>query len=356
MSVYSSSQLQSDNKNEHFTPSRSTSHYIKSPAIEDFPVSPPQATTTARKENFALSFYHSLSWVLGFKEKYSLLLFFIFGGGLLGFCLARSMMLNPKLIEEQTVPGEFFWFGRKMYKVNYYIHLYLTIIGGMLVGIQFLPGLRRRAVTLHRINGYIVLVCLLPGNITGSIIAVKSFGGEINAQSAYYILGIMIVFSGLVGIYNVKKQTRAHRKWMLRMVSYFATVITARVIMLIARSVISRVGTYYSVWRCDEMLYLFTDTAAAQELYPQCFGPGVNVSKVSVAVHASLDGTVLNVASAVRVTMGMALWVATIIHIIGVEIYIRKTESLNHNRYGYALEPLDYDGNGEPLWDYNQEK
>jgi hypothetical protein len=61
-----------------------------------------------------------------------------------------------------------------------------------------------------------VLFTLIVGNISGSIIARRSFGGELNVQSAYYILGIMIVFSGFMGFYYVKRDTRQHRKWMLR--------------------------------------------------------------------------------------------------------------------------------------------
>lgn len=112
--------------------------------------------------------------------------------------------------------------------------------------------------------GYGVLFCLVPGNIVGAISARRSFGGELNVQSAYYILAIMILYSGLLGIYNVKKDTRRHRKWMLRtssllsmgvhlikptqgMVVYFAAAITARLIMLAARQIITVVGTYYSV-------------------------------------------------------------------------------------------------------------
>lgn len=70
------------------------------------------------------------------------------------------------------------------------------------------------------------------------------------------------------------------------------------------------------------MLYLLTDIDTAQQLYPQCFGPGVDVSRVSVAVHASMKETTLNGASAFRVTTGMALWIALTIHIVGVEIYV----------------------------------
>ena len=41
------------------------------------------------------------------------------------------------------------------------------------------------------------------------------FGGDLNVQSAFYIDGILIVFSAGMGITNVRR-TRTHRKWMLR--------------------------------------------------------------------------------------------------------------------------------------------
>lgn len=52
------------------------------------------------------NFYYTLSHTLGFKEKYSLSLCFVFGGALVGFCLARMMMLNPANIRDKTVPGK----------------------------------------------------------------------------------------------------------------------------------------------------------------------------------------------------------------------------------------------------------
>ncbi|KAJ7280352.1 hypothetical protein C8J57DRAFT_124012 [Mycena rebaudengoi] len=193
------------------------------------------------------SIYRSVSWILGFKEKYSLLLCFIFGGAQVGFCLARSIAMNPSKTESTIAPGEFFWFRQPMYKINLFIHIYLTTIGGIGAILQFLPALRRRKMVLHRLNGYGVLFTLIVGNISGSIIARRSFGGELNVQSAYYILGIMIVFSGFMGFYYVKRDTRQHRKWMLRMVVYFSVAITARLIAIASRKIITIIGTYYSV-------------------------------------------------------------------------------------------------------------
>ncbi|KAJ7334736.1 hypothetical protein DFH08DRAFT_965484 [Mycena albidolilacea] len=237
--------------------------------------------------------------------------------------------MNPGTIAAQLIPGEWFWFRESMYKVNLFIHIYLTILGGIFAVLQFFPAIRRRAVILHRLNGYGVSFCLIVGNISGSIVARRSFGGELNTQSGYYTLGIMIVFAGLMGLYNVKKDTRRHRKWMLRMVTYFSAIITARLIMLAAREIITIIGTYYSVWRCDEIIELLADPQAVQSAFPQCVAGGVNHTSLWVAVHASTREGPLYAASSVRATNGMALWIATLMHIVGVEYYINKTEAAN---------------------------
>ncbi|KAJ7159836.1 hypothetical protein C8R43DRAFT_1124205 [Mycena crocata] len=322
----------------------SFSPYIEEEKRLEAPETPRLDPLNSKRRQPRGSVYRSISWILGFREKYSLLNCFIWGGALVGFCLARSITMNPGRAPDLLIPGEWFWFQQPMYKINLFIHIYLTTIGGIGALLQFIPAMRRRKMILHRLNGYGVLTCLILGNICGSIIARRSFGGELNVQSAYYILGIMVVFSGLMGIYNVKKDTRRHRKWMLRMVVYFAVAITARLIMLASREIISQIGTYYSIWRCDEIFDLLGDLQARQELYPQCVAAGVNPAAVWVAVHATTqdNSSLLFAASSARAVQGMALWIATLIHIVGVEHYIHKTDSSNQVRLGFVLEPLDY--------------
>ncbi|KIK67900.1 hypothetical protein GYMLUDRAFT_36703 [Collybiopsis luxurians FD-317 M1] len=252
-------------------------------------------------------------------------------------------MMNQRIMVEQTVPGEFRWFNLSMYRINYIIHIYLTIIGGILVGPQFLPAIRRRSVFLHRLNGYTCLTLLIVGNICGGIISRRAFGGEINAQSAYYILAIMLIFSALMGYYQVKRNTRKHRKWMLRSVVYFSAIISARLIMLAARQIVTDIGTYYSLWRCDEVFFVLQDENNLRQMFPQCASTNPSDNGLYVPVHASVHEGNLGIASAVRVVQGMSLWVATIIHMALVEVYIQSTESSNYHRHGFVLEPRDFD-------------
>ncbi|KAJ7873750.1 hypothetical protein B0H13DRAFT_2348840 [Mycena leptocephala] len=222
------------------------------------------------------------------------------------------------------------------------------IVGGIAAVLQFIPAIRRRKIILHRLNGYGVLACLVVGNVSGAIVGRRSFGGELNVQSGYYAMGVMVVVSAIMGIYYVKKDTRRHRKWMLRMVVYFSATISARLIMLSAASIITIIGTYYSVWRCDEVLNLLGKLETVQSSYPQCVATGDDFARAWVAVHSSTDDG-LSMAcystashySETSASAGMAIWIAILIHVVVVEFYIHKTEATNQVRLDYALEPLN---------------
>lgn len=229
-----------------------------------------------------------------------------------------------------------------MYKTCLMIHIYLSIISGIFAVLQFLPAIRRRSVILHRINGYLVLLLLLPATVCGAIIARRTLGGDLDIQSAFYILSILIIFSASMGIINVRR-TRKHRKWMLRTVVLAGVPVTVRLITLAARRIVSNLGSYYALWRCDQLLFVMTDLNAVQQSYPQCTQAGANITNVFAAVHATIKGNKLSSASTLRVTFGMSLWIGIVIHIIGVEIYIRMTESSNRHRRGFVLEPEDDD-------------
>jgi len=252
------------------------------------------------------------------------------------------MMLDPAKVPTLLVPGEWFWLRRRLYNICIFMHIYLSIISGIFAVFQFIPAIRRRSVILHRINGYLVLVLLIPSTISGAIAGRRAFGGDLNVQTSIYVVTLLIIFCAGMGIFNVRR-TRKHRRWMLRMVVLDAMPITAHLIALAVRKITIDLGNYYAVWRCDQLLFVMTNATAVEQLYPQCTQAGVNLAEVFVAVHATVKGGRLGSASITRATFGMCMWLALVIHIIGVETYIRKTESSNRHRHGFALERSDDD-------------
>ncbi|KAG8721991.1 hypothetical protein FRC08_008087 [Ceratobasidium sp. 394] len=270
--------------------------------------------------------YHQLSAKLGFKERFSLTFFVLFGGALFGFCMSRLMMLAPSNVVTKTVPGEWYWYRQALYKPNIFMHIYMSIVGGTLAVFQFIPAIRRRKMILHRINGYIVFFTLIPGSVAGSIVARRAFGGDLNSETAYYTLGFMIGPAGMLGVYFARVNTALHREWMLRTMSYSASVITARIITIMARAVISAIGTYYAMWRCDEITFLLDDPSAVQESFPVCVN-ATRPKRTFVPVHASIHEAPINFGSTYRIVFGMTLWLAILIHLAGTELYIYLTKS-----------------------------
>ncbi|KAG8691283.1 hypothetical protein FRC09_011667 [Ceratobasidium sp. 395] len=234
-------------------------------------------------------------------------------------------MLAPSNVVTKTVPGEWYWYRQALYKPNIFMHIYMSIVGGTLAVFQFIPAIRRHKMILHRINGYIVFFTLVPGSVAGSIVARRAFGGDLNSETAYYTLGFMIGPAGMLGVYFARVNTALHREWMLRTMSYAGSVITARIIAIMARAIISAIGTYYAMWRCDEITFLIEDPNVIQQSFPVCVN-ATRPKRTFVPVHASIHEAPINLGSTYRIVFGMTLWLAILIHLAGTELYIYLTK------------------------------
>jgi len=279
--------------------------------------------------------YLALSNIMGFRERFSLIFFIVFGGALVGFVLARSRSLNPNNFPAQLLLGEAFWATREPWKAFLAVHVVLSFCGGILVIWQFVPAIRRHYVTFHRINGYVSLILLFPAILFGAILGRQAFGGDIGNQSGLYCLGILAGYYGFEGIRHVN-ETRRHRRWMLRFVSLLGVIITMRLIVLCANEIVTDIGSYYALWKCDQLLFIMGNLTA----YPLCLAAqqaGGNLALVQVAIHASTREAPINMASARRVNSSTGIWLALVIHMIGSELYIRATESANRHRLGFIL-------------------
>jgi hypothetical protein len=93
--------------------------------------------------------------------------------------------------------------------------------------------------------------------------------------------------------------------------------------MIIAAQILSAAGDFWSVQKCVKLLDVIKDGATLVELYPSCASL-VNDGnlKAVAAVNANFGGSVLELMSAMNISFGMAGWLATGIHAIGVEVYV----------------------------------
>lgn len=126
----------------------------------------------------------------------------------------------------------------------------------------------------------------------------------------------------------LRKSTASSQPFLTKLTHQQAgSIITARIIMIIATAIISQAGTYYALWPCAKIAATLPNVHMLLPLYPSCaaFANGSDLNAVA-PVLANLGGkTAANSGAALNLTFGMALWLATAIHAVGVEVYLQLT-------------------------------
>ncbi|KAF3933673.1 hypothetical protein ABW19_dt0200247 [Dactylella cylindrospora] len=302
---------------------------------------------------YARKVYHPI----GFKRGYNFVLFFIFAGAMLGFSLARTPYINvtgssPTSFASSALPTEWYWYSQGHYRIGITLHLVTIIPAGILMGFQFLPIIRYKALLVHRINGYLIIILVTVANVGALMIARRAFGGGVETQAAVGVLVIMTTTSMSLAYYNIKKlQIEQHRKWMLRAMFYLGVIITLRIIMVIAATVVDEQESYYTAVDCGEIKYGYYQTqdnaTEAERLFaerwPTCLSTDPKATANGhVAVQGLPSGGLEKVIVGYKVTFGMAAWLALLIHLVGVEVYLaltpREDERLRRVSYERQME------------------
>lgn len=269
--------------------------------------------------------------IFGFKKTYNTTLFFLCGGIMLIFGLVRLPYLNiagngGSSFKNGAVPGEWYVYRKGYARVGITIHLWTALPCALLIVWQFVPNIRHQFLRFHRVNGYIVILLTLISNAGALMICRKSMNGGLETQTAVMLLVCLSTVAIAIAYYNIKRlQIDQHRAWMLRTAFYLGTIITTRVIMVIAAATISGIGRYYQPQSCDKIG--FTMNASHEQVgvyYPECAASEASPGTM-VAVLAKLGGRKEQTGAALSISFGMALWFAIFIHVTCVEIYLALT-------------------------------
>ncbi|KAF4337744.1 hypothetical protein FBEOM_8341 [Fusarium beomiforme] len=267
---------------------------------------------------------------IGFSKGYNFTLWFIFAGAMFGFALARMMFLdyngiycnsNGKI--RGAGPGECWSYDRKdLYKVGIKLHLYTITPASLLVVFQFVPFIRYKALLVHRMNGYIVVVLGVIGTVGAIMIAPVAFGGSLPIRAFVGTLSIMFLGSLFLAIWNIKAlQLEQHRAWMLRAWLYSGSIITVRIIMIISALVMSKNPGFRLPMQCAKLASFYDDRESLIAKYPTC-----DDLNAWVAVQGDMSGDgAENVASALSISFSMAVWLGLAIHAICIEVYLQLT-------------------------------
>ncbi|OAA58783.1 hypothetical protein ISF_06566 [Cordyceps fumosorosea ARSEF 2679] len=241
------------------------------------------------------------------------------------------------LLSITAAPGECFWYtADELYRVGVQMRLYAIVPAGALACAQFAPKIRHQWTLAHRVNVYLVLLLSLTGTAGAVVIAPVAFGGggDLCVRGQIGAIAVMFLGSLAVAWYFISRRRRRidqHRAWMLRAWFYashperpFAgSIVTVKLVMSIAARIVSSgdgKGGYYAAMPCRQ-LESYMDATVLARKYPAC---------------ASLDAWVLvkadmgarspeQISAALSVSFGMALWMAFIVHAVGVKFYLQLT-------------------------------
>ena len=219
---------------------------------------------------------------------------------------------------------------------------------GLLVFLQFVPVIRYKAILYHRMAGYVILL-LVAVSYAGIIMVTNhAFGGDFATQVFVGFLVIITIISLTLAVINIKRlQIDQHRAWMLRSWYYMASIITLRIIQVIAISIQGAwpEAQQYGALPCSEALFVYGNNShRLYQDYPACDPANAKFAPDGyIVAKANINGdNVMQVVAALDLSFGTAGFLAMILHAIGVEIYLkltpRETERLRHLSYEKQLE------------------
>lgn len=135
-----------------------------------------------------------------------------------------------------------------------------------------------------------------------------------------------------LAIYNVERlQIDQHRAWMLRTWFYFGSIITLRLIQIIGTIIISTMDRYQLAADCAKLEHIMQDPSSTLTAYPECLSyyNRTDLGK-SALVQADFNSFGPQVAASLDLTFGMAMWLALLLHAVGVEVYLQLTPRESH--------------------------
>ncbi|KAI1634312.1 hypothetical protein F4809DRAFT_651987 [Biscogniauxia mediterranea] len=250
---------------------------------------------------------------IGFSKGYNFVLWFVFTGGFFGFILGRLECLDiwGKICVDDP-----------------------TITSGAILGECFyywIPLVRHEAITLHGINGYLVILLSILGIADAIMIARNAIGGGLDVQTVVGLLAIMLIGALAMAMFNIKRlQIEQHRAWMLRAWFYLWAV--------------SSVGGYYLAQPCDRINFTLGGGQATLAAYPGCapfFSGEAPDHHVVVLANYNREDP-MQIAAAFNTVFGMSEWVSIALHTIYIGVYLQLTpaehERLRNVSYQRQLE------------------
>lgn len=261
------------------------------------------------------SFLTTITELLGFEDRVTTAIWFIISLSTTGFVLIYLSLLTDNGLKSMLPPGEFFVFMTRKAPIR--AHVIVICPWAIIGSLQFVPAIRANNIDYHKVFGRIYLLFCLAISITGIIMTPYSLGGDLGGQLATFTLFMAFVVTFTMGFISIKrKQIQSHREWMMRSYSVGVSVIVIRIFMPLFLIIMPKVGKFFNVIQCDQIIYeLGGNKTAALEAFPSC-----KDSDRSVVAH-NFDSFV-GVVAGIRLAYAPATFISLMICGTVVETWI----------------------------------
>ena len=153
-------------------------------------------------------------------------------GAITVFAYAALFYVMTPLLTPRPVAGQVYaGLGQELrtHTVALYIHIVPAMLALVLGPFQFLPSLRNRHPSIHRLIGRTYLVCIVVGGLGALYIAQFSFAG-IGSRLGFSVQAILLLFTGYMAYTNIRRRAfQPHREWMMRNYALIFAAVTLRI-------------------------------------------------------------------------------------------------------------------------------
>ncbi|MBE5314303.1 MAG: DUF2306 domain-containing protein [Xanthomonadales bacterium] len=95
-------------------------------------------------------------------------------------------------------------------------HFFASGLALLVMPLQFAPALRVRWPALHRVAGWLYVLAVLIGGVSGLLLAARAQGGWVTGTSFVLLALLWLGSTGAALYFAVRRDLAAHRRWMLR--------------------------------------------------------------------------------------------------------------------------------------------
>jgi uncharacterized membrane protein len=126
-----------------------------------------------------------------------------------------------KVVSNSAAPGECYAYGHGSGRVGMFLHLATILPAAILVPLQFVSMLRKKATWFHRYNGWAVFALSCVSMMAVPFIVSTAFGGSLVTQGLMVVMDLLFLGSMALGVFHVRRgRYDKHRAWMTRAWAY----------------------------------------------------------------------------------------------------------------------------------------